>query len=126
MLLTIKSHAEKLALTWLMTDAAEHAPASVHVIRAGATPGPDHVLRAAQVSLIEDDLVDVDRRPAAPDLLGNLVAHRLEPLLGGVDGLAAVEERDEQPLAVDVSTEHHRPLQPGRHVQRPGRRSPPG
>ena len=49
MLLTIKELAEKLALTWLMTDAAEHAPAAVHVIRAGATPVPDHAPGAAQV-----------------------------------------------------------------------------
>ena len=54
--------------------------------RGSRTPG------CALHLLLPDDFIDVDGRPAAARLLGDLVTHRLEPFLRGVDRLAAVEE----------------------------------
>jgi hypothetical protein len=56
------------------------------------------------------------RRRADPYGLQDLVAHRLEPCLGGLHLLAAREERDEQTA---LSVEHHRPGDPLRDARRP-------
>src|SRR3954471_18406342 len=47
---------------------------------------------------LEEDVVDLDRRPPAADVLRDLVPHRLEARICGSNRLAAIEERDEEPF----------------------------
>jgi hypothetical protein len=56
---------------------------------------------ASQVSwlrlFVEGNLVNVDRSSPAARLFGDLVAHLLEALGGGLDRLPAMEDGDEEP-----------------------------